>query len=51
VDGLGSDWITKATAALPGQDELARKLAQVAVTKAQGMKEALGLLDRLQAGA
>jgi ADP-ribosylglycohydrolase len=48
VDGLGSDWVTKATAALPGQDELARKLARVTVGKAQAMQEAVSLLDRLK---
>jgi len=51
VDGLGSDWVTKATAALPGQDELARRLVQVTVSKAQAMREALDLLDQLRDGA
>ncbi len=51
VDRLGSDWVTKATAAMPGQHELARRLTKVTVGKAQAMRKALGLLDRLRDGA
>ena len=49
--GLGSDWVAKAQAAMPDQDELVRRLAQVTVNKAQAMQEGLGLLNRLRNNA
>jgi hypothetical protein len=37
---LGSDWIGKATATVPGQDDLALKLAAVTVSKAERAAQA-----------
>ena len=50
VDGLGDDWVAKATATVKGQDELASKLAQIALRKAQAAKQAVSLLDQLGDG-
>lgn len=50
VDGLGDDWVAKATATVKGQAELASKLAQVAVSKAQAARQAAALLDQLEDG-
>ena len=48
VDAMGSDWVVKVTAAVEGQEELALKLAQVAVDKANRTRALIGMLDQLQ---
>ena len=47
VDGLGDDWVAKATATVQGQEELASKLAQIALRKAEAASQAATLLDQL----
>jgi ADP-ribosylglycohydrolase len=40
MGALGGDWVDKVTASLPGQEDLAFKLADVAVRKAQRLRHA-----------
>ena len=47
VDGLGRDWVAKAAASAPGQSDLALKLADIAVRKADRAREAFAMLDSL----
>jgi ADP-ribosylglycohydrolase len=47
VEALGSDWVAKVTAAVPGQEELALKLMDVTMSKARRAQAAHALLDRI----
>jgi hypothetical protein len=47
VGALGEDWVNKVTSALPGQDELARKLLAVALHKAEAARAAAELVQGL----
>ncbi len=48
ADALRSDWVAKVTAAVPGQEELARRLAEVTLRRSVRTRESLADLDRLQ---